>query len=247
MVASKSFAANDEMQAFHLRREEHDGLSGRVAAADKRHLLAFAKLRLDRRGPIGDARAFEHRQVGDRWPPVRGAGGNDHGLGAHRAAIGELELERVAVASVAVAAIEMGDLQRDGDLHAEFQRLIEGPAGERHAGDAGGEAEIILDARRRAGLSAKGAGIEHDHRQTLRPGVDRRREPGGPRADDRHVIDQVGIEIGRDAEAGSGLCVGRPPQHCPVGTEHQAAGPRVARRGARPSRDLPRRWQRRAQ
>ena len=115
----------------------------------------------------------------------------------------------------------MGDLQRDGDLHAEFQRLIKGPPGERHAGDAGGEAQIILDARRRAGLSAKGAGIEHDHRQTFRPGVDRRREPGGSRADDRHVIDTVGIEIGRDAEADSGLCVGRPFQHCPVGTEHQ--------------------------
>ena len=115
----------------------------------------------------------------------------------------------------------MGDLQRDGDLHAEFQRLIKGPPGERHAGDAGGEAEIILDARGRAGLSAKGAGIEHDHRQTFRSGIDRSREPSGARADDRHVIDKVGIEIGRDAEARSGLCVGRPFQHGPVGAEHQ--------------------------
>ena len=157
------------MQFPHLRREEHHGLSGRVAAADQRHLLARAELRLDRRGPIGDAGPLEHRQVLDRRPAIGGAGGDDHGLGAHRAAFGrDSSLKGSLSRAVAIGAIEMRDLQRNGDLDAEFQRLIEGASGERHAGDAGGKAEIILDSRGGAGLPAKGLGIEHDGRQALR-------------------------------------------------------------------------------
>ena len=61
--ASSPSPAHHEMQMLHLRREEHDGLTGRVAAADQRHLLALAELRLDGRGPIGDPCAFELGEV----------------------------------------------------------------------------------------------------------------------------------------------------------------------------------------
>ena len=48
------------------------------------------------------------------------------------------------------------------DLGAEFLRLDEGAAGERRAGDAGREAEIVLDPRARPGLAAIGARVEND-------------------------------------------------------------------------------------
>ena len=41
--------------------------------------------------------ALERGEVRDRRPPVAGAGGNDDGSRAHRAAIGELEAYGIAV------------------------------------------------------------------------------------------------------------------------------------------------------
>jgi hypothetical protein len=55
----------------------------------------------------------------------------------------------------------MLDRHGDRDLDAEFQCLVEGAAGERHAGDAGRETEIVLDPRRSAGLPAERLLVEH--------------------------------------------------------------------------------------
>ena len=84
-------AAHDQVQALDLGREEHDRLARRVAAADQRHLLALAQLRLDRRRPVGDARTLEGREVGDVGPAIARAGGDDHGARPHGAAVGELQ------------------------------------------------------------------------------------------------------------------------------------------------------------
>ena len=124
----EALAAHHEMQMLHLRREEHDGLAGRVAAADQRHLLALAELRLDGRGPIGDAGAFELGEVWNGRPAVARAGRDHHGPRPHGIAVGELELERVAGLPSRAAAIELRHFERDGDLGAEFQRLVEGAA-----------------------------------------------------------------------------------------------------------------------
>ena len=75
--------------------------------------------------------------------------------------------------------------------------------GERLTGDAGRKAEIVFDARARARLAARRAAVEHDHRESFRRRVHRRREPGRSRADDRDVVDMRGIEIWQQAEAAS--------------------------------------------
>ena len=112
-------------------------------------------------------------------------------------------------------------LQRDGDLGAEFLRLREGAAGQRLAGNAGRKAEIILDARRRAGLPAESSAVEHDHRQAFRGAVDRGGKAGGSRAHHGDVVDGFRIELRRDAEAHAGLGVGRALEERAVRADHQ--------------------------
>jgi hypothetical protein len=137
----------------------------------------------------------------------------------HRLPVVDLDAQRLA--AVGAAAVEPHRPERDGDLGAELLRLVEGAAGKRLAGDAGREAEIILDARRSAGLAAEGALVEHDHRQAFRGGVNGGGKTGGPGADHRDVIDGARVEFGRDTQAHSGRGIGRPLQHLAVGTDHQ--------------------------
>lgn len=92
------------------------------------------------------------------------------------------------VKPVGAAAVDAVDRGRDQDLRAEFLRLDVGVGGELLAGDAGGEAEIVLDPHACPGLPAEGDGVEHDDRQPLRRRIDRRREAGGAAADDGDVV-----------------------------------------------------------
>jgi hypothetical protein len=89
------------------------------------------------------------------------------------------------------------------------------------AGDAGREAEVVLDPGRRAGPAAERALVEHQHREALGSGVDRGREAGGAGADHGDVVDRPLVEVGGDAEADAGLGVGRPLQHRAVRADHQ--------------------------
>src|SRR5262245_38524184 len=94
------------------------------------------------------------------------------------------------------------------------------PRRQLHAVDPGREAEIVLDARRRAGLAAKGARVEYHHRQPLRGRVHGRGAARRPCTDHGHVIELVEVEVREDAETGRGLAFIRAPQHLAVGTEH---------------------------
>jgi hypothetical protein len=152
------------VQALDLGCQEHDGLARRTTAANQHHLLALAQLRLDGRRPIGDAGALEGREVGDVGPAIARAGSDDHGARTHGAAIGELQAQRIAGTPRRPAAVEPRHLKRDRDLGTELQCLVEGAPGQRHAGDAGGEAQIVLDPRRRSGLTAERALVQHQHR-----------------------------------------------------------------------------------
>ena len=71
---------------------------------------------------------------------------------------------------------------------AELLRLHERAAGERAAGDAGREAEVVLDLRAGAGLPAVGDRLDHQHVEALGGGVDRGGEPGGSGADHHQVV-----------------------------------------------------------
>ena len=98
------------------------------------------------------------------------------------AAVGQLDPQR----PVAPGASQSSPPTSAGisDLGAELLRLHERAARQRLAGDAGGKAEIVLDARARAGLAAEGARIEHHHGEAFGGGVHRGGEPRRPGADD---------------------------------------------------------------
>src|SRR4051794_22196084 len=54
-----------------------------------------------------------------------------------------------------IAAFELHRFLGNRDLDPELLRLAEGAAHQRHAGNAGREAEVILDSGRGAGLAAE--------------------------------------------------------------------------------------------
>ena len=60
------------------------------------------------------------------------------------------------------------------------------------AGDARGEAEVVLDLRRRRRLTSGGDSVEYDGRQPLRGAVHRRRQPRWTGADNQQVTRTLG-------------------------------------------------------
>ena len=85
-----------------------------------------------------------------------------------------------------------------------------------HARDAGRKAEIILDPRRSARLSAKRTLVEHEDRKALGRPIDSGGKPSRPRADHRRIEDHLG-----DAENDPGLSVRGSLQHRSIRTNHQ--------------------------
>ena len=158
----ESRAAHEHPDFLRVRREKDRRLSRGIAAADEHDLLARAHLRLDGRGPVPDAVAFQRHEVAAlRGPPISRARRDDDGARTHRAAVAELELHRrPGIRRIAMQAL---DLHRNQHARAELLRLVVAAAGERLARDAGGEAEIILDARARAGLPPEGARVDDEY------------------------------------------------------------------------------------
>jgi hypothetical protein len=97
--------------------------------------------------------------------------------------------------------------------------LHEGPAGEGLAGNALWEAEIVLDAGARPRLAPERPALEHDHREPLGGGVDRRGEAGRARADDRDVVRAVGMIDADHAEGARQIDLGGIPEHRAVGAD----------------------------
>ena len=114
--------------------------------------------------------------------------------GPHHLAVGQVKPIGAAV------AVETRDGAADRHLGAELLGLRQGAPGQRLAGDPGREAEVVLDARALARLSARRGGLEDQHVQPLRRGVDRCGQPGGPGADDHHVAHRLRIERGGQAQ-----------------------------------------------
>ncbi len=210
---------HDEVQPRDVRREEHHRLPRGIAAADQGDLFARAELGLDRRRPIGNARALKGGEVWHVGAAIARARGDHHGAGAQLPAFGKKERQRRTL--VLRRALEPLGAERDRDFGAELERLVERAAGERMPRNPGREAEIILDPVRLAGLATHRHFVEHDHREPLGRGIDRGGEPGGPRADDRDVIDRVRVELGDHAETGGDFAPARVAQHGAVRTDHQ--------------------------
>ncbi|MCY1223705.1 hypothetical protein D9M72_358430 [compost metagenome] len=203
------------MHVRRVRGQVDRCLPRRIAAAHQHRRLVLAQLGLHRRGPVVHAAPFKMLQRGDVRAPVLRTGGDHHGMGRDHAAIGQLQPDRVR------ATMQCLDLQRDGDMRAELQRLHERAPGQRLPGDAGGKAKIVLDPGTRARLPARRAAIDHRHRQAFGRGIHGRGQPGRPGADHHHVIDVGRIELRQQPQARSQLPFVRRAQHAAVGADHQ--------------------------
>ena len=90
------------------------------------------------------------------------------------------------------------DLGGDGEARPELVGLHDGALRQLAAGDAGGEAEVVLDPHAAAGLAAGRRALQHHRAQPLGGAVDRRGQPRRPGADDDQVVHRL---LQRPAEA----------------------------------------------
>src|SRR5262245_62557036 len=115
--------------------------------------------------------------------------------------------------AVIAAAVQPRHLDWNGNLHTKFQGLVESASGEPHSRDPGGKPEVVLNPRRSSCLTAKGTLIQHDHRQTLRSGINGCGQARGSGTHNRNIVNNIRIELGSDAETGSSLNIAGAFQH----------------------------------
>src|SRR5204862_280257 len=86
---------------------------------------------------------------------------------ASQPAVGEVEDVYWIRARALGSAVQPLDLGGEAELHPELLRLGESARHQRLPRDTGGKAQIILDARAGAGLSAKGVRFQDQDREAL--------------------------------------------------------------------------------
>ena len=94
--------------------------------------------------------------------------------------------------------VRAGDRRGDGQARAELVGLHDGALRQLAAGDAGGEAEVVLDAHAAAGLAPGRRALQHHRAQPFGGAVDRRGQPRRPGPDDDQVVHRL---LQRPAEA----------------------------------------------
>ena len=209
-------AAEQQEDPFGGAGEEDRRLAGRVAAADHRHRPAPAHPRLDQRRRVEDAGAVQPRAAVDRQLAVGGAGGEDDG--ARRQFVAAVEGDDVAAVFVAQAEGALGDR----GAQAEPARLRDRPLGQLGAGDAGREAEVVLDPRRGARLAAERGRVDHHRREPLGRRVDGGAEAARAAADDQRVPGFFRRLVrGAQVERGRRLEDRRRAQHLVAGGQHR--------------------------
>ena len=159
--------------------------------------------RLAAGGAVGDALPDEALEAVDLEAPPAHPAGEDHRARAQHLAAVEVDL--------AGARVESLDRARDEDLGAEPARLLERASRELVPGDAGGEAEVVLDLRGGARLAAGRLPLDDDRAQALRGAVDRGRQSRRAAADDHRVV-LAALGLGREADQ-LGDPAQRRPQH----------------------------------
>ena len=133
----------------------------------------------------------DHAGVGQAT--VGDAGRDDQRVGADLRAIGH------AHADGSFAGSQLADLVSKQEIGAEALGLGGRAAGQILAGEAGREAEVVLDAGAHAGLTAGGMALDDGSAQPFRCAVDGRGQAGWSTADDDQVVDR---DIERAAQAG---------------------------------------------
>ncbi len=110
--------------------------------------------------------------------------------------------------------------RRHRQARAELLRLDAGPLGQLAARNAGREAEVVFDSGRCPGLATGGDRLDPQHVQSFRGGIERGREPGGPRTHDDDVAQ--GRRPARRAESNraSELGIARVAQDLTAARDH---------------------------
>ena len=118
-------------------------------------------------------------------------------------------------------AIQPADFGGNGDRGAEFLRLDESAPGQRLAGNAGGKAKIVFNARAGAGLAARGARIGHQNGQAFRGRIYRGCQAGGAGADDGDIEHMIRVQRRQQAQAARERGVGWIAQHAAIRADHK--------------------------
>ena len=200
-------AADQQAAAGGVAGEEHRRLPGRVSAADDQHRVGGAQLCLGLGGGVVDAGALVALEVGEVELAVLGAGCNDH-----RAAVDDLaarQLDRI----VAVVAGQAGGLGWNDQARAQPPRLEDGALSQLASRDPCREPKVVLDPRRRAGLSAERDRVDRLRVESFRGAVERGGEASWSTADDDQVAHRRRLTMRTETEHRCELRIGGVAEH----------------------------------
>src|SRR5215469_2091484 len=164
------------------------------------------------------ARAFEAFKVRHGWSPIARPAGNDDRARTRVFAAGKIE-NQTAVVWIA-RGIKTDHLVWDRHLDPKFLCLIVRTCHQSHAGDASRKSQIVLDPSRGTCLTAERAPVEDQRAEPFRSRIDCGCEACRTGADDRHVIDTVGIDRPYQPDATGELSLARIAQQLSARAQH---------------------------
>ena len=105
--------------------------------------------------------------------------------------------------------------------------LVIGSRHQGQTGDAGRKAQIVLDARRRTGLTARRTPIEREYREPFGSCIHRSGKTRRSSADDDRVLNLVWVDRFDEPDAAGELDIAGIAQQLPIGTENDRQFPSV--------------------
>ena len=185
MLAARPAPRTSMWTCRDVLREERRRLPRGVAAADDDDLVAAAALRLDVRRGVVDARRPRSARARRR----RACGTRRRSRSRPRARAPTRRPRARSRTGVSSQCEPRSRRARRRSRAPNFSAWASARAGERLARDARREAEVVLDLRARAGLTAGRVRLDDEHVEPLRRAVDGRRQPARPGAAIDHVVD----------------------------------------------------------
>jgi len=214
-VPAEVAAAYEQVHPGRPGGQEDCRLAGGVAAADHDDRIGDAGQRLHLGGRVEHADPLVVLQVRHVQPAVANPGGDQDGPPDQLGAV--VQPDHVAAV---VGLLQRGRPGRHAEHRAEFPGLDDRPVGQVGAGDAGGEAEVVLDPGRGAGLPAGGDRVDRQGLQPFGGAVDRGGQAGRARADDEQVAGRVRWDRGAQPDRLSQLGVRGFAQHLVAAPDH---------------------------
>ena len=224
--------AGDQGDVACVLGEVEGRLTGRVAAAGDEDFHVEQRSGLGRQRPVEDAGTAEGVQPRHRQPPV-----GDQVARMTACALSDARSES-ATTWAARPRAKRRRLVGEQELGAELPRLLVGTEGELVAGDAGGEAEVVVDHGALAGLAAEGLTLEHHGAEALGRAVDGGGEAGRPGADDEQIDSSAHGRLRTPSDSATSRLLGstrtRPPKTIATGRRGASSMP-ASRSISRPS------------